>query len=505
MALKVSFNDAYKEWRNRARVFNSESVVRAAMQLLHEPTENQLEELKQAPWQTLLLVKWVCQDNHVNQRSGRNISSSELYDLRQRLWKLPERLDLGTRDTFPAVLFFRRLIHSQVGFQRGMSPGFIREAVLLAKLPQDHQLRVLFEKKVGISVLEFIDLTLALYSAILEGKKQLDIGWFESLKPLYSTSAVNNFVSAVSRTFPELVEFFRALPDSKLKVSSEYFEFPVVSRYPFLRTGNTIECWHPAVFYRGMESYVHSVLSEDGKEDGKNYIDTFSKLFEQHVVGEAGKLGVPFIDEVELKAYLPNETKVPDGLLSFSECNIFIEAKAGLFAESVMTVGHSEIFMLKTKALRKAVTQAWSASVFLRNEKRAPQNVLNAKKDYLLIVTNRELSASRGTSLALMYPSGTLDYPNPEAATILPLEHIYVISIEDYERLLAGVVAGNIKLPLFLDECVAADQKAETAVHYFEQHLNSKKVPKKYSELVSAALEDAYSRVSRILEPGQLT
>lgn len=490
----MGFYDVYKEWRNRARKFRPESVVFAAMHVLREPAANNLEDLKRAPWQVMLLVKWVCQDSLTNQHSGRNITLVELGDLRQRLWEFPEHVHLGTRDTLPIRLFFRQLIHAQIGFQRAAAAGFLREAALLAKQRPDHPLRIIFEKKTGINILDFIDLTFATYSAILDGNRQLDVGWFEPMRVVYSTPVINAYISCISRTFPELVTFCRSLPNSQHKVASELYEFPVLSRYPFFRVGDTIECWHPAVFYRGMEGIVHSILSEEGHD----YIRIFSKMFERHVIAEAQKVAVPFLDENALRIYLPDESKVPDGLLSFPGCNIFIESKSGIFDESVMTVGHSEMFAGKTKALKSAVTQAWSASVYLRHENRAPANVLSATRDYLLIVTNKELSASRGSALASMYPPGTLEYPSPEAARFLPLDHIYVLSIEDFERLIAGTSDTKFDLPVFLDECVQADQIDETSVHFFEQHLDRKKVPRQYSELVNRALDDALSRIEKV-------
>lgn len=491
LTLEVSFNEAYKEWRNRARKYKPESVVRAAIELLREPTKNHLEEIRRAPWQVLLLVKWVCQDKFSDHHAGEHIASDAFYELRQKLWEFPNKISVGTRDTLPVQLFFRRLINPQIGFQRPSSPGFVREAALLAQQRPDHPLRRLFEKKVGIGILDFLDLTFATYAAVLEGKRLFDLRWFEPLQATFPDPVIQTFVSSISRTFPELIAFCRSLPDSKFKVASEFYESPAVSRYPFLRTGDTIECWHPAVFYRGMESFVHSVLSEEGQD----YMDRFSKLFERHVIGEAQKLGVLFLNEDALRMCVTDETKVPDGLLSFPDCNVFIESKAGLFDESLMTVGHSKIFGHKTKALRTAIAQAWATSVSLRKERRAPPNVVNAERDYLLIVTNKELSASRGPDLVSMYLPGTLTYPNSESGQLLPLDHIYVLSVDDFERLMAGAL--EFDLPLFLRECVEADRRPETSVHFFEQHLNKRKVPRQFSKLVATAIDDASSRLTR--------
>ena len=52
----LSFTDAYKAWRNRARKFNIESIVRGAIDVLGERSSDPVEELKKAPWITMLMV-----------------------------------------------------------------------------------------------------------------------------------------------------------------------------------------------------------------------------------------------------------------------------------------------------------------------------------------------------------------------------------------------------------------------------------------------------------------
>ena len=346
-----------------------------------------------------------------------------------------------------------------------------------------------------LDVFEFIDLSLATFDKIRGGKRVLSDAYPTKLLRAYTPEVISSFQSSITRTFPDLVAFCRSLPDADHKVASEYFEFPVLARYPFFRKGNAMICWHPTVFYRGLENFVHSVLSEEGHQ----YMQQFSRLFEQHVVTEAKKVPTRFVDEDELRKFIAADTQVPDGLLSFPGCNVFIEAKAGLYHESVMTVGNSDIFAHKTKAIRTAVGQAWATSVSLRKQRLAPLEVLDADADYLLIVTNKELGASRGTVLASMYPEGTLDYPNPEAERFLPRKHIYVLAIDDFERLTNSAESGKIELPAFLASCVHDDERPPTALHLFEQHLKRRKVPMLFSHTVEEAISASRLRLERAL------
>ena len=486
---RVPFNDLYTEWRNRARKFDRESIIRGALDGLREPSPDMAADLAKAPWLTLLMVKWVCQDRHLDRRLSPRITVEELNDLRQRLWEFPERL--REDHTMPVGLFMRRIIRSQLGFQRGITNGFVREAALLADEPEDHPLRELFKAETGLDVHDFIDLSLAVWSAVAKGRREIPDGWFGPLAAAYGAVTVARYQSSVARTVPELVVFCRSLPYAKRKVASEYFEFPVLARYPFLRKAGAMVCWHPAVVCRGLESFVHSALSEERDA----YMERFSRLFERHVVAEAKRVRTRFIDEDTLRGWIAADTRVPDGLLSFPNCNVFVEAKAGLWHESVMTIGDSEVFAHQTKAIRAAVAQAWATSVSLQQQRRAPDAVLEAAADYLLIVTNKEVGVSRGGTLASMYPEGKLAHPNTEAERLLPWDRIYILAIEVLERMTTAAASRRIDVPAFLARCVDDDRKPATASHLFEQHLGRQGIPQRFSPVGESAVEAGWDRL----------
>ncbi len=494
------FNEAYKEWRNRARKYDRDSIVVEAIRALGDAPHDPVGQLASAPWVTLLLVKWACQDRYVDGRRLPAITRPELEDLRQKLWELPDRVQRDGRDGMPPRLFMRQLIRPQLGFQRRLTKSFTREAALLAAQGEDYPLRRLFRAKTGFDVVEFIDLSLGTFAAISEGRRVIPGTWFSSLEPACPANVVAGFRSAMGRTLPELVSFCRSLPDAKRKVASECFEFPALTRYPFLRTEGGMTCWHPMVFYRGLESLVHSVLGEEGQ----TYMDRFGRLFERHVLGEARRVPAPFFGEETLRGWIAVGSQVPDGLLSFPGCNVFVESKAGLFDESVMVVGNDEMFARKTRAITKAVGQAWAASVSLRRERRAPEAVLDAEVDYLLVVTNKELGASRGTVLAEMYPEGTLAYPNAEAERLLPRDRVYVLSIDDFERLANAAADQAVDLPGFLASCVEDDGDPETALHLFEQHLDRRGVAGRFSRVVEDAVGASLARLEGVLGEHQV-
>ncbi|MDE0444889.1 MAG: hypothetical protein OXL38_22630 [Gammaproteobacteria bacterium] len=138
--------------------------------------------------------------------------------------------------------------------------------------------------------------------------------------------------------------------------------------------------------------------------------------------------------------------------------------------------------------------QAWATSVSLRRVRRAPDDVVNADADYLLVVTNKELAVGKATTLASMYPEGTLEPPNSDAGRLLPLKRIYLLAIDDFERLTNRAVDG-VDLRAFLSSCVDDDGDPLSALFVFEQHLRRRRVPNRFSELVTSAIDVGLGRV----------
>jgi hypothetical protein len=235
--------------------------------------------------------------------------------------------------------------------------------------------------------------------------------------------------------------------------------------------------------------------------EGGKYAEQFGRLFEGHVRSEVDSTGIPVLHEEDLQKLVPRATKVPDALLCFSSANVFIESKSGLFDESLMVVSEPAILRDKTKGLRAAIRQGWAAASAIHNNPATPAALRTAVVNHLLIVTNRELMLGTGARLRRMYPVGALDYPDEQTEILLPLEHVYILSIDDFERLIAAVRLNNLNLPEFITQCVNSDRSPATGKLLMEQHLSSAKVPHGRSSMIDNAIELASNRLEGAL-PG---
>lgn len=491
--MRANFNELYKEFRNRLRKYQPQSIVGVALETLRGSAPNKQDELRMAPWQIMLIVKWVLQDRMMTDVGAQPITPAQFQDLRQKLYEFPERMAAVGTGAFAITM--RRLLYQQVAFQRRFTPGFLREAALLDSLPAEHSLRNLFAQRTGLTPQRYMDLAFAMYTEIIEGNLTLTPAWFQSLRADSSDGSIARFVSLISRNYEELRDFCRSLPSSDKHVASEFFEFTPIRRFPFVRTSRGLDCWHPMIFYRGMEEMVHAILSEVGSD----YIEPFSRVFEAHIHKELRSTGCSMLDEAAIYQMVGKEIQVPDALLSFPGVNIFVEAKSGLFEESVMVAGAADILSHKTRALHTAISQGWSASSAVRSSSSAPQQVRESEADYLLVVTNRELSAGTGRRLYEMYPSGKFDYPSAAAQRYMPLEHIYIVSVDDFERTVAAMRDGSLDLPQFMADCVARDRSPTTGSYFFEQHLTAAGVPLGRSALIDEAIDRACDRMMQVI------
>jgi len=125
---------------------------------------------------------------------------------------------------------------------------------------------------------------------------------------------------------------------------------------------------------------------------------------------------------------------------------------------------------------------------------------LEIDQEFLLIVTNKELSVGRGSVLKEIYTDGILNVPSNEISRRLPLSNVYVVSIDDFERMMEACRLGEIYLPDFLNECVENDNNPELSKYYMEQHLAAARISNHVSELVSEAFKNSINRFQEIPE-----
>lgn len=487
---KRGIEEAHRSIVNRLRRYSATSIADMALHMMWNPPKPEIEELRSAPWLTLLLVKWALQDKGVSLRVGAPIPQGELDRLRQQLWDLQGKA-AGTKEKPNVWLMLRSILHVQVEFQRKETWGFLRWPVLYARLNPGSTSRRQFLEVMGMEPNIFMDLAYGLYAAVLDGKMPLGSDWLSPFRPTYG-AAVDRMYELFVQDLPGLRAALQGDAAQRIRGKQELYEFPYLRRFPFLRLRDgTLHCWHPLVFARGLEDAVHLRLSQLGKD----YIDSFSLVFERYVTELATGCGMATLDEAAYKATVGGDAPSVEVILEGEDCNIFVEAKMSLFADDVLLQDNETAIFNKTKRVREGIKQGWRVGSKVRDAASGFGTRFAAQQDFLMVVTSRDLVIGGGNALQRLYAPGAFDYPDEQAKQRLPLSNVFILSIEDFENIMGCIGAGEVNLSVLLKESAVANQDGRSARMFFSDFLG--KYTKRWSQplVLREAREAAEARV----------
>lgn len=488
-AVPANYTEAVKRLRRRLRPYSVHAIIDACIEVLDSWRGKGLDELKSAPWLTLLIVKLVLEDESISLHGTQPCPTALIDELRNDLWNTPGS---NEREGSPSIyLMIRSLVHTQLLFQQAESFAFLRWPALISRLPPEHSLRGQFEAEFGCDPDTFIGVVFAAYSAVMQGKTFITLNYWEPLRPLYG-SAIDRFLDRFAKDATDLREMLRVelhrriytevdgrktlRPDAPARPESERVEFPWVSRFPFFRhPSGRLAVWHRLVFARGMEDGVHNVLSSLGQA----YTDPFSKIFEDYVVELVRDSGMDFVSEEQIKGGISSRPAV-EALVHADGCNVFIESKMSLFPDRVLISDRRPEIFMKLRRIREGMVQGWRVGEMLRDGTVHVDGASSAAQDFLLIVTSRQLNVCSGEHFKRMFGDDVIARINPESSfggptavqlDRLPLKNIFVLSIEEFEHLAGAIAEGNVDLISLLKAAALDNADPVTSSMHFDQIL----------------------------------
>lgn len=446
------------------RRYSVQSIIEAAQDLLWAKYPNKIEELQGAPWHVLLLVKWALREGGTL-RIGRRITPMQFTNLRAEVQQL-----VGEDYQFKSLPMFLMLrVHfPQFDFQRPESWDFLRWPALVAREGPNNPTRRQFVRELGLEPEKFIDLTYVLMATVFAQKRSIPRQEFEPLRKTYG-KAVDIYLDLIAPDLPALRSALREeLEARNAPLRHELYEFPFLKRYPFfLSRSGEISSWHVKVAARGLEEFVHWRLARLSNE----YTEPFSRLFERYVTELAVAMSPQVVTEAQYEALLGPEAPKVEAILPFENCNVYVEAKMALFEDDVLLTDNETQTFNKTKHVRKAIKQGWEVAQTVRRADSQLPQCRNEGPDFLLVVTSRELGLGSGDQLQRLYQDGRFDYADETSRRLLPLTHVFTMSILEFERLSVAVASGAVRLPDLLSEAVERNKNQSTSAILFDAYL----------------------------------
>lgn len=488
-------DDIYKAVRNELRTYRSSSVAEVALHLLHRRFPDAETEMQSAPWLILSMVKWVLQDV-LAKDVGPPITRGRFIALHGKLWTMGGDAEMPQPGN--PHRFVRSFSYVQLEFQRLETFEFTRWPGLLARLPAGHPARAQFEASTGLTPTDFLDLTWAVYAPVLRGKEPLGPNYFGPLRDVYGEK-VDVLLGLLSRDMLSLRE--ELLSDAKRGRPTGthlLFEAPVFRRFPLIRAASgAYYCWHKRVLARALDEFVHHRLAGNGD----TYAAPYAKVFEQYVVEVAKNTGLPSLEERPYWSRFGRDKPAVEIVLHDERCNILIEAKFGVYQDEYMTLDDARFARAKLEKLRSGVSQAADVSRRLS----LAHDFLpwtDREQDFVILVTNRQLYIPTGRQLELVSsPTGQeIDAgARLDVTEKLALHNIFILSLEEYERLMTEVADGRVRLGDVMRSISESIAKAPEFTMDAGQLLARYGPMRNISPLVQGAVESSMSRVCSAL------
>ncbi|MBN1967931.1 MAG: hypothetical protein JW870_01050 [Candidatus Delongbacteria bacterium] len=471
MNIEVRFFSYYKKIRNYYRKFNPYSIFNNCLLYLYSPVATEIDQLKKRPWELFLLIKWIYSDPQVSQQN-KNIDFASFEKLRIMMYDIPIYI-AQIEDYFHLDLFFRNLAYQQFVYQNDIDLAqILRQKIFINFLQNNHPIITEFEKKIGIRINDFSELSVILMSQIrIDGKHTVPETYFNQLIELYDKKKIKSFWSSISVSLNELKGHLQKYSNQSKRKSSEFYELSPFVNFPLIKYNNSYICVNPHLLFRCLETFVYDKLRSI---DSSKFTTDFGRVFEKYLEKTISYSGVSYLTEHQLIKKLKIQGKVIDFLILEDKANIFIDAKAiemsynGKYSYDKIYIERSS----KDKII-KAIEQAVDTNYAISKQKSAQIN--SKENNYLLIVTYKQLFLGNGLKYYNNVDNKKIDkiYSNYNSNTIIPLKNIYFITISEFDRLFEYVKLNNKNIGSLLDIFIKDDLEQKSTKFHFSQHLNS--------------------------------
>lgn len=466
-------NKAFRRVRNRLRKHYPEEIILACMKKLNEQPQGRIQHLRMyPPWRLLLLVKWAFIYGEYLSPRRRHLSVRDFNYLLNLMRDLEGCLRMP-REYENIFLFFRNMAFQQFWLQHELNlASFARQSILFGRLDKEHPFQERFVEKCGISIPEFIELAMMLMTRFIVGKEMsVTADWFKSVADKYEAGTIQRFLDLLSRDLDSLKTFLLKTQQPNRKVSYEVYEKTPLREAPLLKHNSKYYPFSPELLARSLETFIYDTLRSD---DPAEFMNKFGSIFERYVGSSISNMRIRFFNEKELMRIVPGVGKLVDYLLIDKNARVFIDAK-GVEMSYLGMVGHQpEVIKDKTKnSVIKGIQQGFETVKRLEDVNGIDETESGKAESYLIVVTFKDLFVGNGTDFYEYVAKYTLDRLVNQNGGLAPIlfEHMYFMSINDFDLLAGAIASGGISLAQILEHAVTADALPQTKKFTFGQHI----------------------------------
>lgn len=473
----------YKAIRNQLRAYDPVNLIGACLRFLHQPVAKPLEYFKRHPWCVLLLIKWILVDEKFADHKRPVPTEAQTLKLLQHV------VDLANKARMPSKhdhirLFVRAMVSQQILYQRRSSIVLTaRQMLYFGGLEETHYIPRTFHMVTGMPLRRFLLLAMVLHAGFIDDgtiRHRIAARWFDNLQDDREPGDAELFLHTLSGSFPEIRERLLArdihttASGRKPRTASEYAEQTPFIQTPLLASGEgDYIVIDPFLLENCLENFVYSTMRTHHVHD---FMVHFGPIFEDYVRLAVEYCRLPFRTEDELKVQLGKQQgrNLVDFMIADDDACVLLDAKAAeMNYRGTVTHDSVELAKLLDTSLLKAVRQANSVIADLEKLNCDDAVFKPRQRHYLIVVTYARTNIGNGHALAESVGMAAIeavveDHPG---GLQIPIENMYFLTIDEFERLVAQVASGNIGLVEALERAKVLDSDPVTNAFMFEQHL----------------------------------
>jgi len=466
-------NEAFRKVRNRLRKHYPEEIILACVKKLNEHPQDGIEHLRMYPaWRLLLLVKWTFTYGDYLSPNRRPLNVRDFNYLLNLMHDLAGCL--RTPSEYENIfLFFRNMAFQQFWLQHELNlADFARQSVLFGRLDKGHPFQQRFADRCGMSIPNFIELAMILMTRFtVEKEMSVTTEWFKPVADKYETGTIQRFLDLLSKDFKSLRALLLAKQQRDHKVSYEAYEKTSLREIPLLKHNSKYYPFSAELLARCVETFIYDTLRSDDPED---FMDKFGPIFERYVGSSISNIKMTFFSERELMQTLRGSGKLVDYLLIDKDAKVFIDAK-GVEMSYLGMVGHQPgVIKDRTRdSVIRGIQQGFETAKRLEGIDRINGTEIGKSDNYLIVVTFKDLFVGNGADFYEYVAKDTLNrlVSQTGGKVPIPFEHMYFMSIDDFDLLAGGVTKGEMGLVRTLDHAAKADASPQTKKFTFGQHI----------------------------------
>jgi hypothetical protein len=478
--------------RKYLRSLHPEEVVDYCIQRLNPGRSFEWTEVMQRPpWLYLVLIKWAIaygdflsprKQKRQKRRSLREKDIEEIFGMLHEIWgkNLPDAYE-------NPYFFFRAQFQQQYWLQEpSLVPEMSRQHILFGNLESDHDFSVAFQRMHGIDLSIFLELSFALISRFVASQSNsIEEGFFANLVPSYPPETIPAFLSLLSRDLESLRRELSALPNRG--VLHEIIEPTPLLRFPLFKSNGKYYCYLVHLLFRAVQNYVYNTLRA---ADAHEFVSNFGPIFERYLERGLSHAGLKYMTENELKKKLPRGSKTVDFTVLSEGALVLIDSKAIQLPELGMLARTSRILLEKVESSAlKGIEQGFSVTNNLRNI----GLIGSSSPVFLLVVTHHDLLLGHGRDF---YENAAKEYVDRlaaayEGANPIPVEHMFFLSINDFDLLMEHLKSSTARLEDFLQRAAEDNANFRAGKFVFRQHIPNALTSPQFPEYL-------YSEVDRL-------